>query len=65
MAGLDAVDAHTAALRQLWTLTLREAQTMTFGDVYTGLGVIFVCVTLMVPLLRRVAPPATPSADAH
>lgn len=65
VAGLDAVDAHTAALRQLWTLTLREAQTMTFGDVYTGLGVIFVCVTLMVPLLRRVAPPTTPSADAH
>ncbi|SUA88653.1 Multidrug resistance protein B [Pandoraea pulmonicola] len=64
-AGLDAIDAQTAALRQLWLLTLREAQTMTFGDIYGGLGLIFICVTLMVPLMRRVAPPKAPTADAH
>ncbi|RRJ79631.1 hypothetical protein EIL82_13345 [Pandoraea apista] len=64
-AGLDALDAQTAALRQLWLLTLREAQTITFGDIYGGLGLIFLGVTLMVPLMRRVAPPKTPSADAH
>ncbi|VVE45641.1 Multidrug export protein EmrB [Pandoraea communis] len=64
-AGLDALDVQTAALRQLWLLTLREAQTITFGDIYGGLGLIFLCVTLMVPLMRRVAPPKAPSADAH
>ncbi|MBN4666433.1 DHA2 family efflux MFS transporter permease subunit [Pandoraea nosoerga] len=64
-AGLDVADAHTAALRQLWLLTLREAQTITFGDIYGGLGAIFVCVTLMVPLMHRVAPPKAPGADAH
>ncbi|VVE77496.1 EmrB/QacA family drug resistance transporter [Pandoraea sputorum] len=63
--GLDVVDAQTAALRQLWLLTLREAQTITFGDIFGGLGLIFLGVTLMVPLMRRVAPPKAPSADAH
>ncbi|AKM33104.1 EmrB/QacA family drug resistance transporter [Pandoraea faecigallinarum] len=64
-AGLDAVDAQTAAVRQLWLLTLREAQTITFGDIFAGLGVIFLFVTLMVPLMQKVAPPKAPSADAH
>ncbi|AJP59654.2 EmrB/QacA family drug resistance transporter [Pandoraea vervacti] len=64
-AGLDALDAQAAALRQLWLLTLREAQTITFGDIFGGLGVIFLFVTLMVPLMRKVAPPKAPSADAH
>ncbi|WP_174980866.1 DHA2 family efflux MFS transporter permease subunit [Pandoraea capi] len=64
-AGLDVVDAQTAALRQLWLLTLREAQTITFGDIFAGLGLIFLGVTLMVPLMRKVAPPKAPSADAH
>ncbi|VVE62389.1 EmrB/QacA family drug resistance transporter [Pandoraea captiosa] len=64
-AGLDALDAQTAALRQLWLLTLREAQTITFGDIFGGLGAIFLFVTLMVPLMRKVAPPKAPSADAH
>ncbi|ODP32449.1 DHA2 family efflux MFS transporter permease subunit [Pandoraea sp. ISTKB] len=64
-AGLDVVDAQTAALRRLWLLTLREAQTITFGDIFAGLGLIFLGVTLMVPLMRKVAPPKAPSADAH
>lgn len=64
-SGLDAVDAQTAALRQLWLLTLREAQTITFGDIYGGMALMFFAVTLMVPLMRRVAPPKAPSADAH
>ncbi|MCI3208164.1 MULTISPECIES: DHA2 family efflux MFS transporter permease subunit [Pandoraea] len=64
-AGLDVVDAQTEALRQLWLLTLREAQTITFGDIFAGLGLIFLGVTLMVPLMRKVAPPKAPSADAH
>lgn len=63
--GMDAADAQTAALRQLWALTMREAQTMTFGDIYFGMGLMFAVVTLLAPLMHRVAPPKAPSADAH
>lgn len=64
-AGLDAVDAQTAALRQLWGLAWREAQTQTFGDIFLLILVCFAIATAMVPLMRKVAPPKGPSADAH
>lgn len=63
--GLDAGSAQTGALRQLYTLTLREAQTQTFGDVFLCVMVCFLIATAMVPLMRKVAPPKAPSADAH
>ncbi|MNT48106.1 Multidrug export protein EmrB [compost metagenome] len=63
--GLDAVDAQTAALRQLWGLAWREAQTQTFGDIFLLILVCFAIATAMVPLMRKVAPPKGPSADAH
>jgi DHA2 family multidrug resistance protein len=55
----------TASLRQLWLLTYREAQTQTYGDAFLMIGVCFVIATAMVPLMRKVQPPAAPSADAH
>ncbi|HEY9102822.1 DHA2 family efflux MFS transporter permease subunit [Chitinimonas sp.] len=61
----DSASASTAALRQLWGLTYREALTMTFGDTYIVIMVGFIATTLMVPLLKKVAPPKAPSADAH
>ncbi len=61
----DVGHAHAAGLRQLWSLTYREAQTMTFADAFLGLAVCFAVVTAMVPLMRKVAPPKGPSADAH
>ncbi|GAB7546288.1 DHA2 family efflux MFS transporter permease subunit [Cupriavidus sp. 8B] len=63
--GHDAADSQTAALRQLWALTWREAQTQTFGDAFLFIMVCFVVATAMVPLMREVAPPKAPSADAH
>ncbi|WP_043418277.1 DHA2 family efflux MFS transporter permease subunit [Cupriavidus basilensis] len=63
--GHDAADAQSAALRQLWALTWREAQTQTFGDAFLVIMVCFVIATAMVPLMRKVAPPKAPSADAH
>lgn len=63
--GLDAAAAHQAALKQLWALTLREAQTQTFADIFLAILVCFVIATAMVPLMRKAAAPATPSADAH
>jgi DHA2 family multidrug resistance protein len=55
----------TASLHQLWLLTYREAQTQTYGDAFLMIGVCFVIATAMVPLMRKVQPPAAPSADAH
>jgi multidrug efflux pump subunit AcrA (membrane-fusion protein) len=63
--GGDAVHGHAAALKQLWSLTRREAQTQTFADAFLVIGACFLVATLMVPLTRKVAPPAASSADAH
>ena len=61
----DALAGQAAALRQLWQLTYREAQTMTFSDAFLAVMVCFIIATLMVPLMRKVVPPKAPSADAH
>lgn len=61
----DAVAGQAAALRQLWQLTYREALTMTFADAFLVVAGCFVLATAMVPLMRRVAPPQAPSAQAH
>jgi DHA2 family multidrug resistance protein len=63
--GLDAGSAQAGALKQLWSLTIREAQTQTFSDVFLCVMACFVVATAMVPLMRKVAPPKAPSADAH
>jgi MFS transporter, DHA2 family, multidrug resistance protein len=49
----------------LWSLTWREAQTQAFADAFLVIMVCFVVATAMVPLMRKVAPPKEPSADAH
>jgi DHA2 family multidrug resistance protein len=64
-AGGNAVQGHAAALRLLSSLTLREAQTQTYGDAFLAIMACFVIATLMVPLMRKVAPPKAPSPDAH
>jgi DHA2 family multidrug resistance protein len=58
-------EAHTVALRQLWQLTFREAQTLTYSDAFLSIMVCFVIATVMVPLMRKVQPPQGPSPDAH
>lgn len=53
------------SLHQLWQLAYREAQTLSYADAFLAIGLCFVIATAMVPLMRKVAPPAGPSADAH
>jgi DHA2 family multidrug resistance protein len=60
-----AAQAGSAAVQQLGALVMREAQTQTYADAFLAIGVCFVIATVMVPLMRKVAPPPTPSADAH
>jgi DHA2 family multidrug resistance protein len=60
-AGVDAA----GSLHQLWSLAYREALTMTFADAFLIVMACFAVAVLFVPLLRKIAPPAMPSADAH
>jgi DHA2 family multidrug resistance protein len=57
--------AGSQALREVWNLTYREAQTMTYSDAFLMLMVGFAAAVFLVPLMRKIAPPAAPSADAH
>ncbi|WP_343633711.1 DHA2 family efflux MFS transporter permease subunit [Roseateles sp.] len=58
-------EASTATLRQLWSLTYREALTMTFSDAFLIVMACFLVALIFVPMLRKVTPPPAPSADAH
>jgi DHA2 family multidrug resistance protein len=57
-------DGHAAALKQLWHLAYREASTLAFADAFRAIMLAFLLATLLVPLLRRVAP-AQPPASSH
>jgi len=63
--GGDAVHGHAAALKRLWSLTWREAQTQTYADAFLVIATCFVIATLMVPLMRKIVPPGTPAKEAH
>jgi DHA2 family multidrug resistance protein len=54
---------HAAALRQLWELAYREASTMAYADAFRAIMFAFVVATLLVPLLRNVAP--APAGAGH
>ena len=55
---------HIAAVKQVWELAYREASTLAYADAFRAIMIAFVLATLLVPLLRNVAPKAAPS-DAH
>ncbi len=63
--GGDAVHGHTAALGQLASLALREAQTQSFADIFLCIMSCFVLAALLVPLMRKTALPTRPQTDAH
>jgi DHA2 family multidrug resistance protein len=63
--GGDPLHGQAAALQQLWALTWREAQTQTFSDAFLVIMACFVIATILVPLMRKVAPPKGPATDAH
>jgi DHA2 family multidrug resistance protein len=56
---------HVAALKQLWHLAYREASTLAYADAFRAIMVAFIVATLLVPLLRQVAPPKAPATNAH
>lgn len=65
LLGQNSLDSSQFALSQLWALTWREAQTLTYADAFLMIMVCFVVAVLLVPLMRKVQPPKQPTADAH
>lgn len=63
--GYDTSYAATAALRQLWTLTYREARTLTFSDTFMAIMCCFIIAAAMVPLMKKMARPEVPPPSAH
>jgi MFS transporter, DHA2 family, multidrug resistance protein len=59
------VAGHAAALSQLWNLAYREASTLAYADAFRAIMIALVAATLLVPLMRKVAPAKAPPADAH
>jgi DHA2 family multidrug resistance protein len=56
---------HVTALKQLWELAYREASTLAYADAFRAIMVAFAIATLLVPLMRNIAPTAAPPPDAH
>ncbi|HEV2691591.1 MAG TPA: DHA2 family efflux MFS transporter permease subunit [Verrucomicrobiae bacterium] len=63
--GGDLAHGQASALKQLWSLTYREAQVQTFSDAFMVIAASLALATVLVPLLKKVVPPAVPPADAH
>ena len=63
--GGDAVHGQNAALKELWSLTWREAQVQTYADAFLMLTACLAVAAVMVPLLRKVVAPVVRTADAH
>jgi MFS transporter, DHA2 family, multidrug resistance protein len=61
----SADQGHLAAVKTLWHLAYREAATLAYADAFQAIMVAFVVATLVVPLLRKVAPPKALPADSH
>jgi DHA2 family multidrug resistance protein len=56
---------HVAALKQLWRLAYREASTLAYADAFRAIMLAFIAATLLVPLLRQVAPTKMPASSSH
>jgi MFS transporter, DHA2 family, multidrug resistance protein len=56
---------HVSALKELWLLAYREASTLAYADAFRAIMAAFVVATLLVPLLRNVAPGKAPAAASH
>jgi DHA2 family multidrug resistance protein len=63
--GGDIAHGYAAALRQLWALTFREAQTQAFGDTFLVIMVCLIAAMVLIPIMSKVLPPSAPSSDAH
>lgn len=61
----DTVHTGAVALRQLWSLTFREAQTQAFADIFLVIMVCLIVATALIPLMHKVLPASAPPPDSH
>ena len=61
--GQNSVDSTPYVLHQLWALTWREAQTLSYADAFLAIMLCFIVAVALVPLMRKIAAPAQPSAE--
>jgi DHA2 family multidrug resistance protein len=59
------VAGHAAARREMFALVDREAQTLSYADAFRAVMLAFILATCLVPIMKKVAPPSAPPADAH
>jgi MFS transporter, DHA2 family, multidrug resistance protein len=63
--GGDSAHGYVGALRQLFSLTFKEAQTQAFADTFLVIMVCLIASMVLIPAMKKVLPPAAPPADAH
>jgi DHA2 family multidrug resistance protein len=56
---------HQAAVRALWVLAYRQAETLSYADAFQAVMVAFVVAACLVPLMRKVVPPKTATPAGH
>jgi DHA2 family multidrug resistance protein len=61
----DPAAGQRAALKTLWNLAYREASTLAYADAFQAIMLAFALATLLVPLMRKVKPPASPPGGGH
>lgn len=59
------VAGQKAALTELWQLAFREAETLSYADAFRTIMVAFVIATLLVPLMKKVAPQPGATTSSH
>jgi DHA2 family multidrug resistance protein len=59
------VAGHETAIKELWLMAYAQAETLSYADAFRTIMAAFVIATCMVPFLKKVATPATPSRPAH
>ena len=56
---------YAAALQQLRALAYREASTLAYADAFRAMMIVCLAAACLVPLMRNIANPPAPPADAH
>lgn len=61
--GQNSLDSSPYVLHQLWALTWREAQTLSYADAFLAIMLCFIVAVALVPLMRKIVAPARPSGN--
>jgi DHA2 family multidrug resistance protein len=59
------IAGHQAALRALWAMTYREAETLSYADAFRTVMLAFILATCLMPLMKKVTPPKALATGGH